>query len=162
MVDFRWMPFMFWISAGLTLIPAGLALTLTKPKDLALTIMVVHFGVFLLLTSIGAVIPAIIFLIAALLINTLILYGIIIFPSRHDEVINLSTRSILLRAILCALVFIVLIFAFHQAGTKSLSANTPTNIDFQMQSPDISIFLILSGLLFLLIFIAVSHFIKRR
>lgn len=162
MADFHWMPFMFWIAAGLTLIPAGLALTLTNPKDIILTIMIAQFGVFLLLTSLENVILAIIFLIIVLLTNTLILYGIILLPSRYDKTKNQSPRSIFLRAILCALLFIVLIIAFHSSGTKSYLANNTTNHDLQMESPDISILLILSGLLFLLIFIAVNHFIKRK
>lgn len=162
MIGFHWMPFMFWISAGLTLISSGLAIALSNPKSIIITSMIAEFGIFLLLITLSAFLPAIIFLITVLLLNIFILYGLNLSSSDHDKKFEQQPRSIYLRAGICALLFLILVIAFRLIATDLPSEKILLNPTIAAISPDVTLLLILSGLLFLLIFIAINHFMKRE
>lgn len=157
MVELDWMPFIFWFSVCLTLIPAGIAISSANLKNTICLVMIAEFGVFLLMISLKCIWPAYIYLIVVLLLNTLVLYGNNIFPSQDDHEPKQSRRSLILKAGLSALIFIMLIAAFYHNFPKAVSG-----ISLQSIVPDISLLLILTGLIFILIFIAVRDFFKRK
>lgn len=162
MKEFNWMPLAFWISAGLSLIPAGLAMNLSNPKKVISTSMVAQFGIFLLIITLGMILPAIIYLTLTILINTLLLYGNLLFPSDDDITIKRSLLSSFLRSGICLIVFFALIGAFFQSRTTTLSGESDVFSGLVPEQSDISVLMILLGLLFLVLLVVINNILKSK
>ncbi|HPC36071.1 MAG TPA: hypothetical protein P5268_04810 [Candidatus Marinimicrobia bacterium] len=162
MTDFQWMPFMFWFAACLTLIPAGLATTLINPKSIIFSNMISQVGVFLLIVSLGAIFPAVIYLILVFPLNIMMLYGRNLFPESDKQTATESRLTIIIKTFVCVLLFSLLIFAFYKILPENGSnvANSETSPEGII--PDLSLLLILTGGLIMLTLTAIGYFLRRR
>jgi len=156
-----WTPVLFWFGAGLTLIPAGIAIALTDVKKSIVTGLISQAGIFLLMLSLGFTWPAFIYLIPMLFLTLLTLYGNQIFPSRESQEIPPSHLTTIAKAGLSAVLFIFMIVAFYRSIPDELT-EMGNSVILRPVIPDISLLLILFGLILILIFMAVSHLFKRK
>ncbi len=158
MTDFQWMPWLFWIATGLALLPAGLAIYQSHRRILILLVLISQIGIFLLLVSLAAILAAFIYLILSVLVNILALYIINSFPDEEAGSLIQTSVSPVLNGVLSILLLAGLITALHPNNILIISS---ASLHLQPFIPDISLLLILVGLLVLLIFIALSRFFKR-
>ena len=162
MTNFQWMPVIFWLATFLTLLPAGLAITSTNRKSLILSNMFTQLGVFLLIISLGVGFPAVIFLVLVFPLNIMMLYGHNLFPETNKQSARESRPAIFLKTAVCFLLFLLLIIAFYQNHLKNMLVIDNSGKILEGVIPDVSLLLILIGILIMLILVAISHFLRRK
>ncbi|MFH1213077.1 MAG: hypothetical protein V1681_03250 [Candidatus Neomarinimicrobiota bacterium] len=159
MENFHWTPVLFWLAVGLTLFPAGLAVASSNVRSIAHLSLITHFGIFTLLISLGAELPAIIYLILNLLLTVFILYGIDLFPIPAKPPARKRKFLTILPAILSAIIFLLLVGAFYftpQPVADSFSDR------LQPVVTDQSLLLVLTGMFFVIILISAGQILRKK
>jgi len=159
MENFHWTPVLFWLAVGLTLFPAGLAVASSNVRSVAHLSLITHFGIFTLLISLGAELPAIIYLILNLSLGVCILYGIDLFPIPAKPPARKRKIAVILPAILSAIIFLLLVGAFY--FTPQPVADL-FNDRIQPAITDQSLLLILIGVFFVIILISAEQLLRKK